>query len=118
MLYQARSVCEPLDSIDSWMLSEKVHNVIETITNIPQKDTLLNWVGPLLVIAGSELQSSCQDQRLVIEQTHQHLLSFTRIPTYKNAMELTRHVWHIRDGGGRVTWLECMVQQGIVLALG
>ncbi|KAH7007361.1 fungal-specific transcription factor domain-containing protein [Ilyonectria destructans] len=118
MLYQARGVVAKLDAIDSRMLLERVSTVMETIRHIPKQDALLNWVGPLLIIAGSELPADRYDDRRLVEISSSRLVSFTKVPTYARSLELIKQVWELHDNGVLMTWLELMVESGLSLAVG
>ena len=118
MLYQAQRISTPIDPVDASILMEKVLGIMETIKNLPQNDTVINWMGPLLLIAGSELPAAFTQQRLLVKRSGSHLVSVSRIPVYATSAGLIEQVWSLRDQGQQVSWLEVMVGRGLALGLG
>ncbi|KAM5342118.1 hypothetical protein ACJ41O_015149 [Fusarium nematophilum] len=117
MLCQARTVEQELGAGDAVTLLDMVLGVMETLKHVPKEDPLLNWVGPLLVIAGSELPALFAEERALVERTAGRLVAWTRIPTYNQELDLVRQVWRLRDSGGRASWLDVMINQGMALAV-
>ncbi|KAI8648404.1 Zn(2)-C6 fungal-type domain-containing protein [Fusarium sp. Ph1] len=118
MLYQAQRISTPIDPVDASILMEKVLGIMDTIKNLPQNDTVINWMGPLLLIAGSELPAAFTQQRLLVKRSGSHLVSVSRIPVYATSAGLIEQIWSLRDQGEQVSWLEVMVGRGLALGLG
>ncbi|KAF5009205.1 hypothetical protein FDECE_4570 [Fusarium decemcellulare] len=118
MLHQAKAIVTELDDAEKSMLTGTLLSVMETVRHLPDADPLLNWLGPLLVIAGSELPATLGEEREVVERMSNRLISWTRVPTYQKGLDLIREVWRLRDNGSKISWLELMVQQGLALTIG
>ncbi|KAM5341311.1 hypothetical protein ACJ41O_014342 [Fusarium nematophilum] len=118
MLHQARGVIGQLHGTDARDLSDTVLSVIRRIQDTPREDVVINWAGPALLIAGSELHSGLQDERRLVETYSLHLENVTRIPTYRQSQELIREVWQLRDNGFVTSWLEVMVERGLSFPVG
>jgi hypothetical protein len=118
MLYQAQRISTPIDPVDASILMEKVLGIMDTIKNLPQNDTVINWMGPLLLIVGSELPAAFTQQRLLVKRSGSHLVSISRIPVYATSAGLIEQIWSLRDQGEQVSWLEVMVGRGLALGLG
>ncbi|KAI7761711.1 hypothetical protein LZL87_013861 [Fusarium oxysporum] len=117
MLYQAQRVCNELDPVNDIIFFNKVFEVIGLIESIPANDTRINTVGPMLLIAGSELPSQFEKQRAVVRQASNRLISFTKIHTYEKSIELVEKVWMLRNERRSVSWLEVMFEEGLSLGL-
>ncbi|EXA46447.1 hypothetical protein FOQG_15409 [Fusarium oxysporum f. sp. raphani 54005] len=117
ILYQAQRVCDELDAVNDIIFFNKVLEVIELIESIPANDPLINTLGPMLLIAGSELPPQYEKQRAVVRQASARLVSFTKIHTYEKSIELVEKVWILRSERRPVSWLEVMLEQGLLLGL-
>lgn len=117
MLYQAKAAQGFSDAAQSSLLSDMVLGVMKTLKHIPNEDPLLNWVGPLLVIAGSELPADRVEERELVERTSARLVTWTRVQTYSCGMDLVKEVWRLHEMGIGACWLEVMMSQGKALAL-
>ncbi|KAJ4113737.1 hypothetical protein NW765_011344 [Fusarium oxysporum] len=118
MLYQANAT--QLGGIGTTTDMHLIDMVLESmgvLRCIPDGHPLLNWVGPLLTIAGPELPSSFEEERALVEITFQRLTRFTRVQTYNRGLELVREIWELREMGIVVSWLEVMLHQGRSLAV-
>jgi hypothetical protein len=91
---------------------------METIKHLPRNDPLQNWLGPLIIIAGSELPAYFAEERLHVERVAAQLAEWTRVPSYLQGMELVRTVWQLRDSSETISWLELMVRKEMSLAMG
>lgn len=109
MLYQALMITEALSDDEQDELSAHVLAIMGVLATIPERDGLLLYAGPQLMIAGSELTADQADQRRLVEKFTQNLAEFTNIPVYTKALEITRCIWQLRDVGITKTWLELMV---------
>lgn len=118
MLLQARGVVTELSSLDLMMLFEATMRVMETLKHVPDLDPLLNWVGPLLIIAGSEISASYPAIREVAKLSALRLVNWIRVPTYIRSLELVERVWQLRDNGINISWLEVMLSEGLALVAG
>jgi hypothetical protein len=116
MLMQAATAAG--EDVDRSVLVEHVTRAVAVVSHIPDHDPLLNWVGPVLVIAGSELDAHHIEERLVVERVAMRLAGWTRVPTHLRSLILVQDVWKLRDSGSPCTWLELMVAQDVALALG
>ncbi|KAH7347177.1 fungal-specific transcription factor domain-containing protein [Plectosphaerella cucumerina] len=116
MLMQAATAAG--EDVDRSVLVEHVTRAVAVVSHIPDHDPLLNWVGPVLVIAGSELDAHHIEERLVVERVAMRLAGWTRVPTHLRSLTLVQDVWRLRDSGSPCTWLELMVAQDVALALG
>ncbi|KAH8666183.1 fungal-specific transcription factor domain-containing protein [Ilyonectria robusta] len=106
MLFQAKAAVTELHEDEILTVLDKVLGIMNTLKHIPDEDPLLNWVGPLLVVAGSELPDVFLEERNLVQITGIRLATWTRVPTYSRALEVVREVWRWRDMGVRITWLE------------
>ncbi|KAB2568956.1 hypothetical protein DBV05_g12366 [Lasiodiplodia theobromae] len=118
MLYQARAAVAELDAVDALLLHERVLSVMETLKHVPREDPLINWIGPFLLIAGSELPATCREERRLVETSARRLATWTRIPAHGRCLEIIRKVWQLRDIGLGNSWLDVMIDQGLALAVG
>ncbi|OJJ03399.1 hypothetical protein ASPVEDRAFT_42897 [Aspergillus versicolor CBS 583.65] len=117
MLYQARSVAQGVHPGDFAPLREAVEIVMTMLQVIPSDSPLLNSVGPLLVIAGSELLESDTEYRALVEYHAAQVTQYTRVRAYFTGFQLVRDIWECRAAGERTTWLELMLEKGKNLSL-
>jgi hypothetical protein len=118
MLYQANATqVEGTTTATDLPLIDMVLEAMRILRCIPDGHPLLNWVGPLLTIAGPELPSSFVEERVLVETTFQRLTRWTRVQTYNRGLELVREIWKLRDMGVKASWLQVMLHQGISLAV-
>lgn len=118
MLYQARSVMTALDEHEELFKLHHVLKITEMTKEITTGNQLLNWEGPLLLIAGSELTAEYHEERELIKKAGEHLASWTRVKTYSQALQLVQDIWSLRDQGSKITWLEKMVLRDLALVVG
>ncbi|CAH0051468.1 unnamed protein product [Clonostachys solani] len=118
ILYQSKAIDNPLTDSEQFFVMVILMRVMETIKHLPRNDPLQNWLGPLIIIAGSELPASFADERLHVERVAAQLAEWTRVPSYLQGMELVRTVWELRDSGQMISWLELMVRKEMSLAMG
>lgn len=117
MLYQARSVAQGVHPRHFAPLREAVETVMLMLQVIPSDSPLLNSVGPLLVIAGSELLPSDTEYRALVEHHAAQVRQYTRVRAYSTGFQLVRDIWECRAAGLRTTWLELMLEKGKNLSL-
>lgn len=116
LLHQAHSVVHPMSLMEILSLQECVSEVMRVLRLVPRNPAALTYVGPLLLIAGSEVDNA--EQRMFVEELCEDVIKQTRIPVHHRSLDLVRRVWSLRDSGSRATWLELMVHSGICLAVG
>ncbi|VUC36380.1 unnamed protein product [Clonostachys rosea] len=117
MLAQTKEASQGLSDEEYLSLLNEVLDVISTLKHLPKEDPLLNWVGPVIIIAGSELPREYEEERQVVEMTAERVSSWTRIHAYMRGGEVAREVWRLRDLGVYTNWLKLMMDQGVALAV-
>ncbi|SPJ88950.1 uncharacterized protein FTOL_12845 [Fusarium torulosum] len=116
MLYQANAT-QGQHSTTNLILTQMVLEVMRILKGIPNHNPLLNWVGPLLIIAGPELPAAFAEERALVETKFESLATWTRVQTYNRGLELVREVWELRDLGIEASWLEVMLDKGMSLTI-
>ncbi|WZH50402.1 Zn2-C6 fungal-type domain-containing protein [Fusarium acuminatum] len=117
MLYQAQRLSNDIDPVDTLIFLNKVLGIVDMIDSIPSNDPMINTLGPMLLIAGSELPPHYEEQRSIVRQANAQLITFSKIPTYRKSIELVEEVWRLRSESTPVSWLELMLEQGLSLGL-